>query len=237
MTGPHRAREVRWLAILSVFAVLPWLLLHVWEQWAAFAGRAAWLERMHGTSGSVGMRIAELLGGVLPIVVLAVLGGRSLAAGGPLPGHDLDDDDGALVRFLSRAAKPALVVTVAFLVVHVGWLWLPRALGQASLGEGYEALRVAAGTPALLVVHAVGLGAVAVHVAASLPAWLVASGIVTTRNGRRSAALAATGLSACLLLLLVQLYGWHATGAGTVWPVRVIEASDGVPAELPEVDP
>lgn len=237
MTGPHRAREARWLAILSVFAVLPWLVLHLWEQWAAFAGRAAWLERMHGTSGSVGMRIAELVGGVLPIVALAVLGGRALAAGGPLPGHQVDADDGALVRFLSRAAKPALVTTVAFLVVHVGWLWLPRALGQASLGEGYEALRVAAGTPALLVVHAIGLSAVAVHVAASVPAWLVSSELVTTRGARRSAALAAAGLGTCLLILLVQLYGWHATGAGTVWPVRVIEASDGVSAELPEADP
>ena len=237
MTVSHRAREARWLAILSVFAVLPWLLFHLWEQWAALAGRAAWLERMHGTSGSVGMRIAELVGGVLPVVVLAVLTGRALAAGGPLPGHEVDESDGPLVVFLSRVAKPALVLTVAFLVLHVGWLWLPRALGQASLGEGYEALRVAAGTPALLVVHAVGLSAVAVHVAASLPAWLVSAGIVTTRVSRRSAALAALGLSACLLVLSVQLYGWHATGAGTVWPVVVIDAGDGSVDEPPDLEP
>lgn len=229
MTGPPQSPQARWLAILSVFAVLPWLLLHLWEQWAAFAGRAAWLERMHGTSNSVGMRVAEVLGGVLPVLVLAVLGARAIAAGGPLPGHAAHDDDGVLVRFLARASKPALALTVAFLVVHVGWLWAPRALGTTSLAEGYEALRVAAGTPALLVVHAVGLCAVALHVAASLPAWLVVSGIVETRDGRRSAALLSVGLSACLLVLAVQLYGWHATGAGTVWPVRVIDAGDTAP--------
>ena len=90
-----------------------------------------------------------------------------------------------------------------------------------------KALRVAAGTPALLIVHAAGLSAVAVHVAASLPAWLVSARLVSTREGRRSAALVGVGLSACLLVLLVQLYGWHATGTGTVWPVQVIEAGDG----------
>ncbi len=237
MSGTPHSPQARSLALLSVFAVLPWLLFHLWEQWAAFAGRAAWLERMHGTSGSVGMRVAEVLGGVLPVLALAVLGGRAIAAGGPLPGHAEHDDDGALVRFLGRASKPALALTAAFLLVHVGWLWAPRALGTTSLAEGYEALRVAAGTPFLLVVHAVGLCAVAVHVAASLPAWLVVSGIVESREGRRSAALLGAGLSACLLVLLVQLYGWHATGTGTVWPVRVIDVGDAAPETPPDTEP
>jgi hypothetical protein len=84
-------------------------------------------------------------------------------------------------------------------------------------------------------VHAIGLSAVAILTAASIPAWLVASGRVTTPAGRRSAALVSTGLAACVLVLLVQLYGWHATGAGTVWPVRVIDTTDAPPVD-PVVD-
>lgn len=222
-------RADAWLPAVAVLGVVPWLAFHLWEQWAALSGRGAWLERMYVTSGTSAMRVVELACGVLPFLLLGVLGGRAIASGRTLPGHAVDTDDGALVRFLARASKPALGLVVAFGAAHVIWLWLPHALGRASLAEGYEALRIAAGTPLLLVVHAVGLSAVAVHVAAAVPAWLVASGLVVTRQGRRSAALVSAGLGGCILVLSVQLYGWHATGAGTVWPVRVIEAGDIAP--------
>lgn len=225
------AREPVALATLSVVAIVPWLLFHLWEQWSALAGRSEWLARMNGTSTGV-MRLLEGIFGVLLPIALAVLTARAIVRGGALPGHAVDDDDGALVRGLARTSKPALVTTLVFLIIHVGWLWAPRAIGRVSLAEVYEALRIAAGTPGLLLVHAIGLSAVGLHVAASIPAWLVATRRVTTRATRRSAALVSSGLALSLLVLLTQLYGWHATGTGTVWPIRVVEVDDS-PADVP----
>jgi hypothetical protein len=40
-----------------------------------------------------------------------------------------------------------------------------------------------------------------------------------------------SGLGVSLFLLGVQLAGWHATGTGTVWSVRVIEPRESAPLE------
>jgi hypothetical protein len=219
---PHRgdaeARFARLHAIVSCVPLLVWAAFHVWEQWAAFDGRLAWLARMRATSSGLG-GLAEVVLGVLPLVLWAVLHVRARIVGQRIPGGLREGDDG-LGRALGTVATVATPAALLFLGWHVGWLWGARMLGAAPV-ELYDAMQRTLGLPWALVLHAFGLAAVAWHVAATLPDALEAGGAITSPEGLRSARIVTVTLGLALFVLTAQLVGWLGTGAGTFWPITV----------------
>ncbi|MDQ3035877.1 MAG: hypothetical protein M3Y87_25970 [Myxococcota bacterium] len=214
-------------ALIAALPLAVWTLFHLWEQWAAFAGRDAWAVRVRATSqGALGIAI-ELAVIVVPLAVWAGFTFRAAIRREALPGTARPEDRG-LVRVVGRLAPIAAFVAIAFLVLHVGHLWGPKLVRGASELEAWSALTHDVGRPWMLVLYAIGLTAVALHLAAAIPAALGALGWVVTDSARRSAVLVSSVLALCVWILAVQLTGWLATGAGTFWPIEVIET----PAEL-----
>ncbi len=206
-------------AIVATLPLLAWGAFHVVEQWALFGGRLAWLVRMRTTSSGAAIAL-EVLIGVLPIVLWALLHARARLVGERLPGASRDGD-GALARGLGAIEPWASPVAIGFLLWHVGWLWGAKLLGAQPV-ELYDTLQRTLGLPWALVVHAIGLTAIAWHLAAALPDGLEAARLVRTAPGRRSAYVVSVAFGACLLVLYAQLVGWIGTGAGTFWPITVV---------------
>jgi hypothetical protein len=194
-------------------------MFHVWEQWAAFRGRLAWLVRMRATSAGP-MIALEVLLGVLPLLVWAVLHVRARVVGERLPGA-AREGEGPLAEGLGLVGPVASSVALVFLLWHVGWLWIAKVRGAAPV-ELYDMLQRTLGLPWALVLHAIGLAAVAWHLAAALPDGLEAAGVVSTPEGRRSTRIVTLVVGLCLFVLCAQLVGWLGTGAGTFWPIQVV---------------
>lgn len=213
------ARLARAHALVATVPLLAWSAFHVWEQWAAFRGRLAWMSRMRATSTGA-MLAVELLLGVLPLVVWAALHVRALVRRQRLPGTGRDDD-GPLAQGLGLVAPWASSIALAFLLWHVGWLWGAKVMGSAPV-EIYDAMQRTLGLPWALVVHAVGIGAVAWHLAAALPDGLEAAGVFSSAEGRKSARIVTAVAGVCLFVLFAQLAGWLGTGTGTFWPIAVV---------------
>ncbi len=201
--------------------------LHLAEQWSAFRGRFGWLVQMRTTGSGPVAGLLELVV-VVGYAAWLILGLRSLR--GPRTEDPLFDGS-RLARAHAAVARPAALVTAAAALLHAALLWLPRWLGHASHLESYELLRSATGTLPHLVLAALGLSAFSLHVAAGLPGALFTVGALRSAEARQPARLVSSGLGVSLFLLGVQLAGWHATGAGTVWPVRVVEPRESAPLE------
>lgn len=210
-------------ALIAALPLALWTLFHLWEQWAAFAGRETWVSRMRETSGSGAAIAIELVVIVLPLAVWAGLTLRAAIRREVLPGTARPDDRG-LARVIGRLAPIAAFVAIAFLVLHVGHLWGPKVVRGATELEAWSALTHDVGRPWMLVLYAIGLSAVALHLAAAIPAALAAVGWIVSDEARRSAVLVSTVLALCVWVLAVQLTGWLATGTGTFWSIEVIEA-------------
>lgn len=215
-------RLARAHALVATVPLLAWSAFHLWEQWAAFRGRLAWMVRMRMTSPGIGTA-AELVLGVLPIVVWAALHVRARVRGDRLPGASREGDE-PLGRGLGAVGPTASTVAILFLLWHLGWLWGQRMLG-ASLVEVYDSMQRTLGLPWALVLHAFGLAAVAWHLAAALPDGLEAAGVVSSAEGRRSTRLVTLVVGLCLFVLTAQLVGWLGTGTGTFWPISVVPAT------------
>lgn len=210
-------------AAIAAMPLAVWTAFHLWEQWAAFAGRDAWVARMGETSRGPGAITAELALVVAPILVWAALTLRSLIARQALPGAAREEDRGA-VRVVGRLAPLAAVAAIAFLVIHLAQLWAPKLISGASTTEQWVVLTHALGRPEMLVIYAAGLSAISLHLAAAIPAALEALGLVTTPEGRRSTMLVSVTFGVCAWILAAQLVGWLGTGAGTFWAIDVIDA-------------
>ena len=224
MTDPAASSEQRLArlhAAIATWPLLVWGAFHVWEQSALFRGRLAWLVRMRATSSGLAVG-AELVLGVLPLVLWALLYLRAVVLRHAQPGATRDGDD-ALGRGLGAIAPVATPVAIAFLLWHVGWLWGEKVLGAASV-EVYDTMQRSFGLPWALVVHAFGIAAVAWHLAAALPDGLEAAGVITTPEGRRSARTVGVTIGVCGFVVLAQLVGWLGTGTGTFWPITVVPA-------------
>lgn len=213
------ARLARVHAIVATVPLLFWGAFHVWEQWAAFRGRLAWLVRMRATSNGVGLA-AEILLGVLPLVLWSALHVRARLRGERLPGAARESDE-PLGKGLGLVGPWASSVALAFLAFHVVWLWGAKMMGAAPV-ELYDMMQRTLGLPWALVLHAVGLAAVAWHLAAALPDGLEAAGVVSTPEGRRSTRIVTLVIGLCLFVLTAQLTGWLGTGTGTFWPIDVV---------------
>lgn len=219
--APWFRTEAGWQVMLGVVPLLPWALFHLAEQWSALGGRAAWLGRMRANIGSGGTVLEVLV--VLSVAAWLVLlvRGRARPSVAAVVAHE-----SGVARALLALERPAAWLTAVLVLVHAATLWLPRVLGEASLLEGYEVLREATGRLPGLTLVCVGIPAFVLHVAASLPSAALITGFGGSRDARQGARLVGIGLAACLLVLFTQLAGWHATGGGVIWPIRVVVVSD-----------
>lgn len=223
---PWWRTEVGWCAVLGLLPVIHGIA-HLGEQWSAFGGRIEWLMRMRATSSGPLVGVVELAvvvgyGAWLTLQLRAL---RRERADDPTASESL------LARAHASVARPAALVTAALALLHALVLWLPRVLGHASLLESYELLRTASGTLPVLVLAALGLSALALHVAAGVPTALAALGWMRAPEARQAVRLVSSGLAVCVLVLAVQLFGWHATGTGTVWPVRIVAPEESTPLD------
>jgi hypothetical protein len=211
-------------AAVAALPLTVWACFHLWEQWAVFAGRDPWIERMRATSrGPIAIAI-ELLVIVAPLAVWAALTiraalrrERSLLAA--------RDDDAGLVRAIGLLAPIGSVLAIAFLSIHVAHLWGAKVFGGASELELWAMLTHELGRPWMLVLYAIGLTGVALHLVGAIPAALEGLGWISTPAARRSAMLVSAALALAIWILSVQLTGWLGTATGTFWPIEVIEAS------------
>lgn len=215
-----REREKRALAIASSVPLAVQLGFHLWEEWSVFGGRRAFVER-HATTSTGLATFAVLVLFVAPIVAWAVLLLRALLAGSEIPGM-ARPGDGTVARALGAVIRVVSPIAAGFVLVHAGMLWGGRVLfGEAPI-HTYDLLQTTLGRPLYLVLYGVGIPAVLWHLAATLPDGLEAIGLVGP-NGRRQAHLVTAVLGACLFVLYAQLAGWLATGAGTFWPIQVVD--------------
>jgi hypothetical protein len=197
-----------------------WALFHLWEQWPAFAGRDDFVVRLSATSHGAAALAAELLLGLAPAVAWIGLE-VSLRRSGPEP-EDLRlalAEDEALAERLGLLARVASWVLFGWLLYHAAWLWAPKLLEGSDPIRTWQRLRDGMGTWAHAVPHAVGLTAFAVHLWAAVPRAAVALGGAGAVTNRRALRLSGLVVALGLALLWAQLAGWHAAGAGTVWPM------------------
>lgn len=220
---PWYRTETGWRAMLGVVPLLPWAIIHLAQQWTALGGRAAWLGRQRAESGVV-MTSLELLVMVATAVWLGLLV-RGLLERRPSVGTAVAHE-GTLARSLATLETPSALLTAILVLVHAATLGLPRMLGHATLAQVYETLRGSTGTPMGIALVSIGLSAFVVHVACAVPSALMVMGFAETPSARQATRLVSVGLSACLLVLFTQLAGWHATGTGVLWPIRVVEVSE-----------
>lgn len=200
---------------LAGSAPLVWAGFHLWEQWAAFAGREGWAARIARTSQGGWAIALELAVGILPALVWMALDvGLRVRGEEPAPLRNAMAEDPESARRLGLLARVGAWVFLLFLLYHAGWLWLPK------LTEGFEplrswaALRGALGTWPHAILHAVGLTALAVHAWASVTRLGIVFQLVDAKDARRALRLSAAILAVALLLLYAQLVGWHAAGRG-----------------------
>lgn len=208
-----RARE-----LTSSAVVLLWAGFHLYEQWSAFGGRARFVEQMSSTSLGGAALLVEVLLGVLPIAVWLVLEVRLAIGGGEPPAlAGALAEQPELARRLARIVRGGSWIFLAFLIVHVAWLWAPK------LGEGAEPLRTwmrlrtELGTWPLALAHALGLTGFLLHAAAAPVRIGIVLGGLPTPESRRAARLSGLIVALGVVILFAQLVGWHAAGTGTVW--------------------
>lgn len=212
----------RWRAHAALAALVPsaWAFAHLGEQWAAFGGRATFVRRLATTAFHPLALPVELLLVILPLVAWAVLELRLLRAPDEPPALAAAlAEDPATARRLALLATGVRLVLLAFLAYHAAWLWLPKLLGGADPVGTWLRLRMGMGTLAHASAHAIGLTALTVHIACAVPRVFVSEGWVDTVESRRAARLSGLIVALGLFLLYAELAGWHATGAGTLWPL------------------
>lgn len=212
-----RAWRVR--EVTGTVPVLAWAAFHLWEQWAAFAGRDAWSARMSRTSHGALPIAIEVAAGVLPVLVWMALdvGLRTRGRREPDELRMAMAEDPESARRLGLLARVSSWIFMLFVLYHAGWLWLPKLLEGSEPLRTWTVLRGGLGAWPHAIAHAVGLTAFAVHTWASVPRLAIVLGGVSAPESRRAARLSALIVAAGLLLLYAQLAGWHAAGRGTIW--------------------
>ena len=210
-----RARE-----LIGGVAVFVWAGFHLWEQWSAFAGRELFVQRMSGTSHG-GLAIAiELTLGVLPVLVWLGIEARLLMSGEePAALRGAMAEEPELARRLALITRTASSVFFWFLLVHIAWLYIPKLTEGSEPLRAWLRLRAELGTWPLTIVHALGLSAFAVHLWAAVPRLMIVFDWAPTAESRRAGRLSGLIVAVGIVVLYAQLAGWHAAGAGTLWPM------------------
>lgn len=210
-----RARE-----LLGGVVVLAWAGFHLWEQWSAFGGRDAYAERMANTSHGGLTLVFELSAGVFPVIAWVAIEARLRASSEePADLKSAMAESPELARRLGMIATAGSWVFFAWLIYHSVWLFGPKITEGSEPLRSWLHLREGLGTWPHAVLHALGLTGFAVHVWASFPRLSIVLGWAKTPESRRAARLSGFIVGVGLLILWAQLVGWHAAGAGTVWPL------------------
>lgn len=197
-----------------------WGGFHLWEQWSAFGGRGAYVERMAATSHGGVALAAELLFGVLPVLMWIGIEARLRALSKePEALRCAMAETPELAKRLGAIATVGSWVFFAWLVYHIVWLFGPKIAEGSEPLRAWLFLRDGLGTWVHAVPHAIGLSALAVHLWAAIPRTAIVMGWAPTPESRRAARLVGGIIGVALLVLYAQLAGWHAAGAGTVWPL------------------
>ena len=209
-----RARE-----LCGAVGIGVWALFHLWEQWSAFAGRGAFVTRAAATSHGALAVATELVLGLGPVLGWIALDGLTARRAEPAPLRGALADHPALAERLARAGRWGSRILAVFVLYHAGWLWLPKLLEGSEPLQSWQRLRDGLGTWPHAIAHAAGVVALAIHVWQAPPRLAIALGLVERpellRALRVSGLIVAIGLAA----LYGQLAGWHASGAGTFWPL------------------
>jgi hypothetical protein len=217
---PSPERLWRAHEVIGSVPIALWLGFHLWEQWAAFAGRDAWAERMGRTSLGPIAIATEVLLAILPALVWIALEAH-LRISGPEPGalRLAMAEDAESARRLGLLARVASWVFFVWVLHHASWLWWPKLASGAEPLRAWVALRAQMGALGPAIWNAIGLVTMAVHLWAAVPRTLAALEWTQTPEGRRAARLCGLVLGAFALVLYAQLAGWHASGRGTIWPL------------------
>ncbi len=214
------ARLWRVRELLGGGVVLAWACFHLWEQWSAFGGLGAYAARMTTTSHGGLALAAELVLGVFPVLVWIALEARLRARS-----EEPVDLKGAMAESPELAKRLGLIATAgswvffAWLLYHSVWLFGPKIAEGSEPLRSWLTLREGLGTWPHATLHALGLTGFSVHVWASVSRLSIVMGWAKTPESRRAARLCGAIVGVGLLILCAQLVGWHAAGAGTVWPL------------------
>lgn len=182
----------------GLFPLGAYLLFHAYEHVAVRDGRGAILASL-GRTSSVPLEVAVVL---LPLLGHALLGLRLSRRQEPSEAY-------ASPAFRKLQAYTG-IVTALFLLLHVGTVWLPRALSGRS-ATAYGALREQVGTLPLAALYAVGTSAACIHFAQGLSAVLIRNRLlgISAPVARGVAAL----VGSLLWLTFVDELAAYATGA------------------------
>ncbi|MDW8246730.1 MAG: hypothetical protein RMJ84_09130 [Sandaracinaceae bacterium] len=196
-----------------------WACFHLWEQWALFDGKEAWLARMHRTSTGWLVPV-EVIFGLIPLGLWTLLHCIAIWRRESIPGQ-ASWEEGKLAFGLGWLVPLVSPLAIAFVLWHALWLWGMKAQGAALL-ELSDAMERTVGLPWALVIHAFGLFAFSWHLAAALPDGLEAMGLVK-RESKPFVRPFGVALALALFVSSAQLIGWIGTGSGTFWPLPVEE--------------
>lgn len=182
----------------GLFPLGAYLLFHAYEHFAIRDGRDAAIDRLARTS-SVPLEIAVVL---LPLLAHAALGLRLARVPDASPAYT-----SPAFRGLQMYSG---IVTALFLVLHVGSIWLPRAL-SGRVATAYGALVDQVGTLPYAALYALGASAACVHFAQGLSAVLIRNRLlgISTLVARALAVL----VGVLLWLTFVDELMAYATGA------------------------
>lgn len=212
------ARAWRAHELLGSVPIALWASFHLWEQWAAFAGRDVWLARMTQSSHGTVPILVEIVLAIAPALAWVALELRlRMQRSEPEALRLAMAEDPEVARRLGLLARASSWVFFAWLLFHAGWLWLPKLTSGGEPMLAWIAMRDGMGTWPLAIAHAIGLTAMTVHLWAAAPRLAIALGWVGSPEGRRSARLSGLIFAIGLFVLYAQLAGWHAAGRGTLW--------------------
>ncbi len=140
-----------WLGVLPLAA---FAAFHLWQQWPALDSRAAWVERASTwqLAWPLGALVLAVMAAHAWLGLRAARSERALAAPHALAGFQ-------------RATG---LLVLGFLLYHLSQVWPPARGPHASVGDSYDVLWSALGTPAALVAYVLGVSALAFHLATGL---------------------------------------------------------------------
>lgn len=206
VAAPERDRALdrlrRLHGLLGVFALPAFLCFHLWEQWPAVSGQAAWVARARdGSEAStvllVALAVAILLHGCI---------GLGLALGRPRVSADP----------LENALRPHQMVSgslvLVFVVYHLWHVGVDHSGPHASVLAAHGVLWDELGRPLPLIAYVVGVSAACFHLGLGLARAASIRLYEDHAVGLQLARLAAGMVAFWIWLLFIQLVAYYAMG-------------------------
>jgi succinate dehydrogenase / fumarate reductase cytochrome b subunit len=188
----------------GLFPLGAYLLFHVYEHLPVRVGRDALLARLLRTS-SWPLEVAVIL---LPLLGHAALG---VYLGWRARGDEPQEARDYLSPAFRRLQLGSGLLVLAFLVLHVAGVWLPRALSDDRPGAAYAAQLDQLGSLPMATLYVLGVTAVCLHFGQGLAVLCARHGFLQlTPRGSR---LLGAGLGIALWLIFIDELAAYASGA------------------------